>query len=47
MFTKTTAVNLHREIQILEDKVVSSLFPRLQKLSDQTGQLAPMRHRWS
>ena len=40
MFTKTTTVNLHREIQILEDKVESSLFPRLQKLSDQAGQLA-------
>lgn len=39
-FTKTTTVDLHREIQILEDKVESSLFPRLQKLSDQAGQLA-------
>lgn len=39
-FTRTTTVNLHREIQILEDKTESSLFPRLQKLSDQAGQLA-------
>ncbi|KAK5943306.1 hypothetical protein PMZ80_004313 [Knufia obscura] len=39
-FTETTTVNLHREIQILEDKTESSLFPRLQALSDQAGQLA-------
>ena len=39
-FTKSTTVELHREIQILEDNAASSLFPRLQKLSDQAGQLA-------
>lgn len=39
-FTSTTMVNLQREMQILEDKTESSLFPRLQRLSDEAGQLA-------
>lgn len=39
-FTSSTTVNLQREIQILEDNSESSLFPRLQALSDQAGQLA-------
>lgn len=39
-FSITTAVDLQREIQILEDNTESSLFPRLQKLSDEAGELA-------
>ena len=39
-FTRTTTVELQREIQILGDNVETSLFPRLQALSDTAGQLA-------
>ncbi|KAK5097516.1 hypothetical protein LTS08_006929 [Lithohypha guttulata] len=39
-FTSHISNNLHKEIQILEDKADSALFPRLQKLSDTAGQLA-------
>lgn len=39
-FTTTITVGLQREIQILEDNTESSLFPRLQTLFDEAGQLA-------
>lgn len=39
-FTRSTTLDLHREIQILEDMTESTLFPRLGRLSDQAGQLA-------
>lgn len=39
-FTSVTTVGLQRGIQILEDKTESSLFPRLQRLSDEVGELA-------
>lgn len=39
-FTRTTTVELQREIQILGDTADGELFPRLQALSDTAGQLA-------
>lgn len=39
-FTASVTVDLQREIQILEDNTESSLFPRLQRLSDEAGALA-------
>lgn len=39
-FTRTTTVDLQREIQVLGDTVDGELFPRLQSLSDTAGQLA-------
>lgn len=39
-FAEETAQELHREVQILQDSTDSTLFPRLEELSERTGQLA-------
>lgn len=39
-FSTSVTIGLQREIQILEDNTESDLFPRLQKLSDEAGELA-------